>query len=142
MVYGWRDRQLNMNTPERIAEFQRAVQRLDEALQAGTDNSLFIDAAIQRFEFCVELAWKSLAKVLERDHAIMVASPKSAVQAAYQVGMIDDEPAWVAMLRDRNLTSHTYREALAREIHQRLPDHQHRLSLLVECLTHGHSSER
>lgn len=123
-----------MTADARVSEFRRAVSRLDEAIRAGSENSLFVDAAIQRFEFCVELAWKSLARVLERDHGVMVASPKPAIQEAYRLMLVDDEPAWLAMLRDRNLGSHTYREALAREIHARLPGYHQRLAALAQKL--------
>jgi nucleotidyltransferase substrate binding protein (TIGR01987 family) len=34
---------------------------------------------------------------------------------------IDDEAMWVAMLQDRNKTSHTYHESLADEIYARIP---------------------
>lgn len=120
-----------MDLELKLADLDRAVRRLREALQAGSENSLFVDAAIQRFEFCVELAWKALQGVLERDHGIAVASPKPAFQEAFRVGLFDDEATWLSMLRDRNLTSHTYREALAREIHGRLPAYLERLDQLV-----------
>lgn len=123
-----------MSADARLMEFRRAVVRLDEAIRAGSDNSLFVDAAIQRFEFCVELAWKSLARVLERDHGIIVASPKPAIQEAYRLMMIDDETVWLSILRDRNLSSHTYREALAREIHGRLPGYHEHLTRLAQKL--------
>jgi nucleotidyltransferase substrate binding protein (TIGR01987 family) len=42
---------------------------------------------------------------------------------------IADEVAWLAMLADRNLTSHTYDEALAQAVYSRLRQH---LSLLQE----------
>ncbi|MBN8726454.1 MAG: nucleotidyltransferase substrate binding protein [Xanthomonadales bacterium] len=67
-----------MSTATRIEEFQRTVDRLQEALALAGGNPLGVDASIQRFEFCVELAWKSLRDVLLRDHGIDVASPKPA----------------------------------------------------------------
>jgi nucleotidyltransferase substrate binding protein (TIGR01987 family) len=112
-----------MTEEERIAELRRAVERLREAVAAGADNSLFIDAAIQRFEFCVELAWKSLSLRLASQHGVVLASPKPVLQEAYRLQLIDAELLWLAMLRDRNLSSHTHREPLAREIHARLPDY-------------------
>lgn len=45
-----------MNAAERIAEFHRAVERLGEALDLAAGNPLGIDASIQRFKFCIELA--------------------------------------------------------------------------------------
>lgn len=110
-----------MNANERIAEFRRAVDRLAEALSLAEGNPLGVDASIRRFGFCVELAWKSLSEILQRDHGIETASPKTTLQESYRVALISDEAAWLAMLRDRNLSSHTYRETLAHEIYLRLP---------------------
>ena len=90
-----------MNTNERAIEFRRAVARLGEALALCAGNPLGIDASIQRFEFCIELAWKTLRGILLRDHGIEVASPKPALQEAFRVGLIDDETQWLSMLRDR-----------------------------------------
>ena len=50
-------------------------------------------------------------------------SPKKALLVAYQLGWLSDEEAWLKMLNDRNLTSHTYREEYALEIYSRLPRH-------------------
>lgn len=80
-----------MNANERAAEFRRAVDRLGEALKLAAGNPLGIDASIQRFEFCMELAWKTLREILLRGHGIDVASPKPALQEAFRVGLIDDE---------------------------------------------------
>lgn len=123
-----------MTSNERIDEFRRATARLDEAMAAGSANPLFVDAAIQRFEFCVELAWKSLRVVLARDHGVEVASPKPALQEAYRLHLIDDEAVWLDMLRDRNLSSHTYRESLAQAMYARLPRYAELLKRLASSL--------
>ena len=121
-----------MNIDERIAEYTRAVSRLGEALALAAGARL--DASIQRFEFSIELAWKCLRDVLQRDHGIETASPKTALQQAFRVSLIDDETLWLSMLRDRNLSAHTYREALAREIFARLPEYLATLSVLAAAL--------
>jgi nucleotidyltransferase substrate binding protein (TIGR01987 family) len=104
----------------RTAQLCRATERLREALAEVEANPLALDAAIQRFEFSYELAWKSLRAHLLGD-GIEVASPREAFSQAYVQGWINDEEVWLAMLADRNRTSHTYEEALAREIGRRLP---------------------
>jgi nucleotidyltransferase substrate binding protein (TIGR01987 family) len=45
------------------------------------------------------------------------------LKLAFQQGWIDEEGAWLAMLDDRNLTSHTYNESTAVEIYKRLRSH-------------------
>jgi nucleotidyltransferase substrate binding protein (TIGR01987 family) len=51
-----------------------------------------------------------------------VASPRQAFSSALQAGFIppEEEPVWIAMMQDRNLTLHTYHESLATEIVQRI----------------------
>lgn len=78
-----------------------------------------IDATIQRFEFCVELFWKTLKHVLT-DLGVDVNYPRDTLQAAYAGKLINQEDVWLAMLRDRNLTSRTYNEELADDIYARI----------------------
>lgn len=78
-----------------------------------------IDATIQRFEFTVELFWKLLKAILE-NHGVQVEYPKDILQEAYKGHLIDQEQEWLQMLKDRNLTSHTYDEALADEIFEKI----------------------
>ena len=82
------------------------------AVRAGFCNPLLVDATIQRFEFTIELFWKTFRHLLALEDKETF-SPKESLQAAYQLGWIHDEAAWLGMLTDRNLTSHTYHEALA-----------------------------
>lgn len=98
--------------------FNRALQKLDEALQEPASEYIR-DAAIQRFEFTYELAWKTLkAYLLTQD--MIVLSPKETLQVAYQQGLLQDANAWSELHMKRNLTSHTYDEALAEQIYHYL----------------------
>ncbi|MEK7451760.1 MAG: nucleotidyltransferase substrate binding protein [Patescibacteria group bacterium] len=103
---------------ERIESFHQAIKRLEEAL-AESETSLNRDASIQRFEFTVELAWKSIQKFLAAQQ-IICQSPKSCFQEAFQFGLIEDDEKWILMMDDRNLTVHTYNQELAKEIYNRL----------------------
>ncbi len=47
-----------------VCQFERAVDRISDAL-AQERNDYIRDAAIQRFEFTFELAWKTLKAFLE-----------------------------------------------------------------------------
>jgi nucleotidyltransferase substrate binding protein (TIGR01987 family) len=70
------------------------------------------DASIQRFEFCVELAWKSAKKLM----GTSATAPKQVVREMAQAGLIDDVEFWLKAIDQRNLSSHTYNEKLAEEI--------------------------
>lgn len=78
-----------------------------------------IDATIQRFEFTFELFWKLLKEILNKQ-GLEVQYPKDTIKAAFSSKIIDDEEAWMQMLLDRNITSHTYDEVLADIIFARI----------------------
>ena len=114
---------MKAETHDAMLYFSKALQRFSEALAEDRSNPLAVDGSIQRFEFCFELGWKLLKKVLMDVEGVEVLSPKKALKFAYQLGWIEDEQAWLKMLNDRNLTSHTYREEFAQEIYSQLPQH-------------------
>jgi nucleotidyltransferase substrate binding protein (TIGR01987 family) len=81
-----------------------------------------IDATIQRFEFTFELFWKCLKELFNQEE-LGLNYPKEVFQEAFSVGLIDNEQTWVNMLQDRNMTSHTYNEALADAIFERIKEY-------------------
>jgi nucleotidyltransferase substrate binding protein (TIGR01987 family) len=122
------------NARDPLREFGHALDRLQEALGRNAEiDSLVVDASIQRFEFCVELAWKCLKKLLEAEGE-EAKTPRQALQKAYAAQWIGQETIWLEMLTDRNLTSHTYREDLAREIYSRIPGYYSALRSLYQFL--------
>ena len=80
------------------------------------DHPLAIDGTIQRFEFAIELSWKAMRRLLIRE-GVTTNTPREALQEAFRAGWLADEGAWLQMLRDRNETSHTYNESVARRIY-------------------------
>lgn len=108
-----------MDTLEgKIESFKKALITFKELLK---DNPTDIerDAAIQRFEYCFELAWKSLKEVLKKEGFTIekLSSPKKVIKTAFQAGYIANDEIWITMLQERNLTSHTYNEQLAKDIY-------------------------
>lgn len=99
---------------------QKAILSLEtvafKPMQQDREN---VDATIQRFEFTIELFWKLLKAILE-EQGVLVVYPKDVLKEAYKGNLVDDEKIWISILKDRNLTSHTYDEALADEVFQRI----------------------
>ncbi len=97
-----------------------AFSRLEDAVKcclASPQDTLYRDGLIQRFEFTVELAWKSLREYLEDQGVVLsVISPRAVLKEAYAAGVIDDADTWNAIISARNLTPHVYDEATAVEI--------------------------
>ena len=100
---------------EKYEKLVQAVHRLDEAIvdydQMGLDS--IRDGVIQRFEFCVELAWKTLREYLLDQGYTEINSPKSVMKQAFADGILDHEEGWLHLLDARNETSHIYDEATA-----------------------------
>lgn len=98
-----------------LEQYERALQRLHEVL-ALSETDVVRDALIQRFEFTFEMAWKAMYRWL-RERAIAVDdSAYTVLPVALRHRLIGDEAGWAQMRQQRNLTSHTYREALAIEV--------------------------
>ena len=121
---------------EKYAYFTAAVARLREALDDYSKMPLdsIRDGVIQRFEFCTELAWKTMREYLIDQGYTELNSPKAVVKQAFAFGMIQDQAAWIALLNDRNLTSHVYDESTAKLIFNRI-EQQH-LALFDEALAY------
>ncbi len=83
---------------------------------------LLRDGVIQRFEYTIELYWETLKKILAYEKQTTTA-PRDVLEKAFQYSLIDDEKAWLAMLDDRNNTSHTYEEEAANRIFQNIKKH-------------------
>jgi nucleotidyltransferase substrate binding protein (TIGR01987 family) len=115
-----------------LTDLNQALLRLDDALKQP-ENEFVRDAAIQRFEFCFELAWKAI-QAAARLEGQDCTSPRSAFSTAWRNGWISDEAAWLDMLDERNKTSHTYREAMAKEVFDNLPRHLQHLNQLHQAL--------
>ena len=73
---------------------------------------------IQAFEFTHELNWLLLKDFLVDQGVAGISGSRDAVREAVVRQLLPqgDESVWMAMIRSRNLTSHTYNPAVAREI--------------------------
>lgn len=107
---------------EKYEQFEAAVFRLREALEdyRSTPLSSVRDGVIQRFEFCAELAWKTMREYLLDQGYTEINSPKAVIRQAFAYGMIEDAEGWIRLMNDRNLTSHVYDEKTAEEIFRRI----------------------
>lgn len=109
----------NPKLADSLGNLGRALERLREGLESPEPPPLVVDGTIQRFEFVVELFWKTLKRALAAE-GIETTTPREALQKAYQVGWLKDEKTWLSALQDRNETSHLYDEAVAHAIYLRL----------------------
>ena len=102
----------------KVHNFERALERLKEAVEIAQDE-LDKDGAIQRFEFTVELLWKSLKAILEYK-GIECYSPRNCIKEAFKANIIGDDDIVLDMIEDRSLSSHIYDEKTSDEIFERI----------------------
>jgi nucleotidyltransferase substrate binding protein (TIGR01987 family) len=120
--------------PVNLANLRRAIAALDEGLSIlhreqshHADLTLQIllrDAAIQRFEFTFETAWKTLKRYLQEYGLEQIdnATNRQIFRIGYEQGLLRDAEAWMVYLRQRNLTSHVYDQSVAEAIFRTIPE--------------------
>lgn len=112
---------MDTKTTQPIDLFSKALIALEAAVaQLVSPGRFEIDVTIQRFEFTFELFWKTLKKILQDDFDTKTVAPRQTLQQAYGMDLISNEKMWVAMLDDRNMTSHTYQQDIADQIYQNI----------------------
>ena len=119
-------------------KFTRKLNDLDAALSNFRD-ALTLEPAlfdeqvadniksgqIQKFEFTVELLWKTVQVFLYEVDGVDVVTPKSVAKEFVEAGYCDYETyeLFIRAINDRNQLSHIYRQEMAETIRQRLPEY-------------------
>ena len=109
---------------KKVEDFARALDRLEEAYRKTEDHredglySFLRDSTIQRFEFTLEIGWKTIKSYLLEIEGVECRSPKSCIREFFSSGHLDSEATTLllGMTDDRNLATHTYHESVAEEI--------------------------
>lgn len=119
-------------------EYSKALEALEKAIHLTEENrnepelfKLNRDGSIQRFEFCIELAWK----VSVKEMGTKATSPKVALREMLQNNLISDFDLWFDFIVARNKSSHTYDDDIATEVYSmatRFLEHGKRLNKALE----------
>lgn len=107
------------NWKHRFENFEKAFLFFTKARDRVRENladDLLRAGFIQAYEFTLELSWKTLADFFEDQGFIGISSPKKVLRTAFQEGYVVNGAAWIKALDDRNLTTHTYNEDLAKQV--------------------------
>jgi nucleotidyltransferase substrate binding protein (TIGR01987 family) len=109
---------------QRLDNYQAALARMHEGVSLSQQralSSLEEQGLIQGFEFTHELAWKVMKDFLnDQDGLAKIAGSKDATRLAFQRELITDGESWMEMIDSRNLSSHTYDEATADKVVDRI----------------------
>ena len=110
------------------APLGRAIARLREglaALRREPENTLYRDGVIQRFEFTYGLCASMLERYLM--HAAPVQPDRkmtfpALIRTASDLGLLRSGwDVWHGFREARNLTSHVYKEEIARQVVEKIP---------------------
>lgn len=99
---------------QRFRNFDRAFVLLRDAMEKGPSalNQLEKEGVVQRFEYCFELAWKTVKDYLEDGGFVFAAiTPRQVLKDAFAAKVVADGQVWIDMLDHRNLLSHPYNSA-------------------------------
>jgi len=123
---------MTQNTPpddirwqQRLANYASALAQLDEAVALRARrplSNLEQQGLIKAFEFTQELGWKVM-----KDYFLFQGNPnitgsRDAIREAFKQGLISDGDGWMETIRSRNLAAHTYDEARASQIAERIAE--------------------
>jgi nucleotidyltransferase substrate binding protein (TIGR01987 family) len=129
---------VNKQTYElKLSSLKNAFSRLKEALaliKEAPNSDIIRDGLIQRFEFTVELLWKTLKEYLYLEKGIETRSPKDVIREARNINLINLEECehGLAMIDDRNELSHLYKEDIARTIGLRIPSYSDLIENIID----------
>jgi nucleotidyltransferase substrate binding protein (TIGR01987 family) len=109
---------MNNDINYQLSNFSHSLQRLHDVMQRDiNEDSIVLDAAIQRFEFTFENAWKAIKMIL-KFYGEDATSPREAIKKAFRMGYVDNEAVFLELLHARNLTSHTYNYPIAISVYE------------------------
>ena len=97
-----------LNYTVNITPLLKAFKKFEE-FRLNSNSEQEKAGTIQAFEYCFELMWKIMKKLLE-ERGLIANSPKETFRMAALEGFIDDPELWFDFLKKRNLTVHTYEE--------------------------------
>jgi nucleotidyltransferase substrate binding protein (TIGR01987 family) len=102
-----------------VENFLNTVSLLQQALASPIMEKRDLAGIVLTFKFTYETSWKALKQKLEH-LGITSGPPRDVFAKGYQASLLDDEEIWLSILKDRNLTTHTYNESLAQQMVERI----------------------
>ena len=105
------------NVIESYETFKKAYLKLKEFVETDDGSEKDRGAIINAYQYTFELWWKTLQKYMQQQEMLDELGPGSVIRTAFQYQIIDNGPQYMAMLKDRNLITHTYKEDVAEDIY-------------------------
>jgi nucleotidyltransferase substrate binding protein (TIGR01987 family) len=111
---------------QRLSNYTKALSQLASAVELSRTRALSeleMQGMIQAFEFTHELSWNVMKDYLnDQDGGLSIGGSKDATRLAFSRGLISNGEVWMEMIKDRNLSSHTYDQQTVLSIVSRVTD--------------------
>ena len=115
---------------QRFYNFVKALHKLSQAIDFIKSQTEQVDLSvldeivreglIQRFEYTHELAWNVMKDYAEYQGNFDIKGSRDATRQGFKIGLIQEGETWMAMIKSRNDSSHTYNESTASEIFEQI----------------------
>ena len=101
-----------------LTPLRRSLRAMRKVVRMDLADDVIRDAAIKRFEFTYEIAWKMMRRHLiwAGMEAAELQSRRDLFRQAARHALIEDPATWFVYHEARNLTAHTYEEDNARKV--------------------------
>lgn len=111
---------------QRFENYKKALKQLNAAVILSEEKELSQlekQGLIQAFEYTHELAWKVMQDFFKYQGNSEIHGSRDATREAFKTGLLEDGDQWMVMIKNRNLTSHTYNEETSEEIYLNITQH-------------------
>jgi nucleotidyltransferase substrate binding protein (TIGR01987 family) len=115
---------------QRLSNYSKALAQLESAVKLSCQrplSQLEKLGLIQAFEFTHELAWNLLKDYFAHQGTSNITGSRDASREAFNKQLISDGEGWMEMIKSRNQSTHTYNQATADEIAQKVTEHYYPL---------------
>jgi len=100
---------------QRFLNFEKAFNRLQEALSKNELSELELNGLIQRFEFTIELCWNTLKDYMQEEGFDFKPTPKETIRTAFKANLVEDAQVLIDAISLRNELSHNYDDELLKQ---------------------------
>lgn len=123
----------------RFQMLEKALGSLEIPLQeikSVSDDKIYKiirDSLIKRFEYTFETFWQLLKQILEDSYDIKTLGTRDIFRESLRANLISDQELTILldMVLDRNETVHAYKENVAEEISQDIPEYFQTMSVIA-----------
>lgn len=101
---------------QRFENFQKAFTQLAKFIEKQELNELEEQGLVKAFEYTYELACNVMKDYYQYQGEENIQGSRDAIRLAFKRGLVEDGEGWMAMIKSRIMSSHTYNEELVQEI--------------------------